>query len=159
MLELFKPVPVVSETYPPDALPARAQAYARDTITLGWEARLKTRARRRSDSGSEFATTLPRGTVLRAGDALVVDAIALVAIVVEREEAVFVVRPKDPAEWGLFGYHIGNSHQPVMITGTAIVCADLPGMAQILELHGIPFTRETQAFTPVSGLADHRHAG
>ncbi|HEX4347344.1 MAG TPA: urease accessory protein UreE [Vicinamibacterales bacterium] len=140
-----------------DALPERARPYAADTITLGWEDRLKARARRRSDGGAEFATTLERGVVLSGGDVFVIDELALSVAVVERPEPVFVVRPKNAAEAALFGYQIGNSHQPLMITGDAIVCADLPGMEQILEQYGIPFERTSRPFTPVSGAADHSH--
>jgi urease accessory protein len=159
MLQRFKPLPLVGETCRDGSLPTRAADYARDTIALGWEERLKTRARRRSDGGVEFATTLERGTVLRSGDAFVVDDLRLVIAVVEREEPVLVVRPAGVALWALYGYQIGNSHQPMMIEADAIVCADVPGMEQILEQHGMPFTRETRPFTPVSGIADHRHGG
>jgi urease accessory protein len=157
MVHIFKSIPSVSETCRGEALPGRARAYARDTITLGWEDRMRGRARRRSDNGSEFATTLVRGTILRAGDGLVVDELELVVLVVERAEPVFVVRPTNPEEWGLFGYQIGNSHQPMMIADGAIVCADLPGMQQILEQHNIPFERAMSAFTPVGGAASHGH--
>lgn len=155
MLQLFNSIPIASELLRDEAIPPRASAYARDTITLGWEERIRARARRRSDGGAEFATTLPRGTVLRAGDALPIDELALVVFVVEREEAVFLVRPRSAAEWGLFGYQIGNSHQPMMISADAIVCADLPGMQQVLEHYNIPFERGTRAFTPAGGMADH----
>ena len=157
MVQLFKPVPSAAEAFRADALPDRARAYTTDTITLGWEDRFRARARRRTDAGAEFATTLPRGTVLRAGDVLVVDDLRLVVGVVEREEPVFVVRPKSAAEWGLYGYQIGNTHQPMMIDGDAIVCADLPGMEQVLAQYGIPFEPENRRFTPVSGSVAHRH--
>jgi urease accessory protein len=157
MLQVFRHTAVAASVHREDSLPAPARSYARDTITLGWEDRLKARARRRSDGGHEFATALPRGTVLRAGDLLVVDDLALVVAVDERSEPVFVVRPRGEAEWGLFGYYIGNSHQPMMVDGTAIVCPDVPGMQQVLEHYRIPFERDERAFTPVSGMADHRH--
>ena len=47
----------------------------------------------------------------------------------------------------------------MMIAADAIVCADLMGMAQVLEQHAIPFTRDTRPFTPMGFVADHRHAG
>src|SRR6185503_16264789 len=113
-----------------DALPEGTGAYRRDTITLGWEERLKTRGRRRSDGGFEFGTTLARGTTLRDGDAFVLPEEMIVVVVVERPEAVFVIEPRMPAEWGLFAYCIGNSHQPLMFTAGAIVCPDVTGMEQ-----------------------------
>jgi urease accessory protein len=157
MLQAFKSLPVARAIHRPDLLPAAARAYASDTVTLGWEERLRARARRRSDGGVEFATALERGTVLRSGDCFVLEQPAIVVAVVERPEPVFVIVPRTPAEWALFAYHIGNCHQPMMVTDEAIVCADLPGMKEALEYHRIPFTERIQPFTPVVDIAAHTH--
>src|SRR5262245_671453 len=157
MLQVFRSLPTASIVYREETLRAAARNYTRDTVTLGWEERLKARSRRQSDNGIEFATVLPRGTVLREGDCLVLDAHALVISVVERAEAVFVIEPATCADWGLYGYLIGNSHQPVMIADGAILCPDVPGMEQVLNHHGIRFSRATRAFTPVTLVSDHRH--
>jgi urease accessory protein len=156
MLQVFKSLPVVREAH--RALPEAAASYARDTMTMGWEERIRGRGRRRSDRGLEFGTALERGTVLRAGDWLVIEAAATAVAVRERPEPVLVVTPRTSFESALFGYHIGNSHQPVMVTDTAIVCPDLPGVAEVLAYHRIPFARAVRPFTPVGldGPA-HRH--
>ena len=158
MLQLFKPLPVARAVCREDAVPTLARLYARDVITLGWEERLKARGRRTSDTGLEFATALPRGAVLRAGDCLILDEARVIVTVAEREEPVFVIRPASPEEWGLFAYHIGNNHQPLMIADEGIVCPDVPGIPQVLEQHGMPFSRATRAFTPLGALPGHRHA-
>jgi urease accessory protein len=158
VIRAFKSVPVAHNVYRLEALPAAASVYRRDAATLGWEDRLKIRARRESDTGFEFATTLPRGTVLRDGDCFVFDDLKIVVCVQELAEPVLVIRPASPREWGLFAYHIGNGHQPVMLTDTEIICADLLGMGQILGFHGIPFVREERPFTPVGQIPDHRHS-
>jgi urease accessory protein UreE len=157
VLQVFKSLPVVHEIVRDGALPAAASGYARDSVTLGWEERLKARGRRRADSGIEFATALPRGTVLAAGDSLICEPLARLFVVIARQEPVLVIEPRTPIEWGLFAYHIGNSHQPVMLTEREIVCADLPGMDQVLEQHAIAFSRASRAFSPVGMLSDHRH--
>jgi urease accessory protein len=157
MLNAFKSLPIARTIYRPESLPDSAREYAADTVTLGWEDRLRTRGRRMSDSGVMFGTTLARGTVLRDGDCFVLDPISTVVTVVEMPEAVFVVVPRTPAEWALFAYHIGNSHQPLMVTDEAIICVELPGMREALEYHGIPFTSRVQAFTPVVDTAAHTH--
>jgi urease accessory protein len=138
-------------------LPAGAREYKRDTITLGWEDRTFVHGRRRTDGGVEFGTSLPRGTVLRAGDCLVLDEPPLIVAIVERPEPVFVIEPRTPLEWALFAYHIGNRHQPVMITEAALVCPDVPGVEQLLQRHRMPYTRATQPFTPVATVAGHAH--
>jgi urease accessory protein UreE len=157
MLEVFRSLPVVRAVCAADLLPAAAQGYARDTLTLGWEDRLKARGRRRTDGGVEFGTTLPRGTVLRDGDCLVLEQDRLVVAVVALEEPVFLIEPTGPAEWGLFAYQIGNSHQPMMLTSREIVCPAVPGIEQVLTYHAIPYVHGVRAFTPVSQASDHQH--
>ena len=157
VIELFKSLPVAREVHRVDALPARAGQYTRDTIALGWEDRLRARGRRTSVGGVEFGTVLARGTVLGGGDCFVLDDRAVVVSIVERDEPVFVITPRSPSEWGLYAYHIGNNHQPLMIAGDDIVCPDVPGLAPLLEQHGIPFSRANRSFTPVGALPDHRH--
>src|SRR5215813_10428934 len=136
-------------------LSAAVAGYARDTITLGWEDRVHGRGRRRSDDGLVFGLALPRGTILRGGDCLVLDEAKTVVVVVERPEPVFLIEPRSPQEWGLYAYHIGNRHQPLMISGTGIVCPDVAGVEQLLEQQRIPFARAMLAFTPATAGASH----
>jgi urease accessory protein len=138
-------------------IPEAARGYASDTVTLGWEDRTHAHGRRRTDGGVEFGTSLPRGTVLRAGDRLVLDEPKLIVAIVERPEPVFVIEPRTPQEWALFAYHIGNRHQPVMITEAALVCPDVPGVEQLLQQHRMPYTRATRPFTPAATVAGHAH--
>jgi urease accessory protein len=161
MLQVFKSIPVVREAHRPGTVPSRAAQYRRDTITLGWEARSRTRARRRSDGGAEFGVALARGTFLREGDCLLVDELATLVVVVEEREPVLVVSPRTSVEWGLCGYFIGNTHQPVMIAEEGIVCLDEPATRLVLEQYALPFRCDRRPFIPVSlaGLdAGHRHA-
>jgi urease accessory protein len=148
---------IVERIYREPELPEGARSYARDTITLGWEDRTHVHRRRRTDRGVEFGTSLPRGTVLRAGDCLVLDGERVVVTVIERGEPVFVIEPRSAPEWALFAYHIGNRHQPLMITGLALVCPDVPGVEQVLQQHRMPYTRSTLPFTPAATAAGHSH--
>ena len=148
---------VVERVYREPAIPEGARGYRRDTVTLGWEDRTHVHGRRRTDGGVEFGTALPRGTVLHAGDLLVLNAESLVVAVVERPEAVFVIEPRSVPEWGLFAYHIGNRHQPVMLTERALVCPDVPGVELLLQQHKMPFTRAILPFTPTATVAGHQH--
>jgi len=148
---------VIDHLHSEATLPERCRMYARDTMTLGWEDRVQAHGRRVSDGGLELALSLPRGTVLRAGDCLVVDTGRVVVCVVEKPEPVFVIEPGAASDWGLYGYHIGNRHQPVMITSQAIVCPDLPGVEQLLVQQHIPFRRALLPFTPATAVAGHHH--
>jgi urease accessory protein len=146
---------VVEQIHREDALPPTARCYIRDTLTLGWDDRLRVRGRRQSDGAVAFGLSLPRGTILHGGDCLVLDEAKTVVVVVERPEPVFLIEPRAPQEWGLFAYHIGNRHLPLMITEMRIVCPDVAGVEQLLEQQHIPFARATLAFTPAASVANH----
>ena len=148
---------VIERVYRERDLPATARGFERDTVTLGWEERTRAHALRRTDNGVEFGTSLPRGTVLRDGDCLVLDDQRLVVAVAERLEPVFLIEPRSASESALFAYHIGNRHQPLMITDEALVCPDVPGVEQMLQQHHMPYTRATRAFTPATVVAGHSH--
>ena len=146
---------IVERTYREPELPHRALDYSRDAVTLGWEDRTHVHGRRRTEGGVEFGTALPRGTVLRAGDCFVLDDERRLVTVVERPEAVFVIEPRSAPEWALFAYHIGNRHQPLMVTDQALVCPDVPGVELLLQQHKMPYTRATMPFTPAATVAAH----
>jgi urease accessory protein len=146
---------VLEQIHRQDALPPKARDYTHDTLTLGWDDRLRARGRRRSDGGVAFDLSLPRGTILRGGDCLVLDEAKMVVVVVERPEPVFLIEPRTHQDWGLFAYHIGNRHLPLMITEAGIVCPDVAGVEQLLEQQCIPFARATLAFTPATSVAHH----
>jgi urease accessory protein UreE len=148
---------VVEQIHREDALPPTARCYARDTLTLGWDDRLRVRGCRQSDGAVAFNLSLPRGTILRGGDCLVLDEAKTVVVVVERPEPVFLIEPHTPQEWGLFAYYIGNRHLPLMITEAGIVCPDVAGTEQLLEQQRIPFARATLAFTSATTVANHHH--
>jgi urease accessory protein len=148
---------IVEQVFKESELPGESRAWRRDTVTLGWQDRTHAHGRRRTDGGVEFGTSLPRGTVLRGGDCLLLDTDRLVVSVVERAEAVFVIEPRTAPEWALFAYHIGNRHQPVMITDRSLVCPDVPGVEALLRQHHMPYVRSTLPFTPAATVAGHQH--
>ena len=148
---------IVHEIHHGEALPESARGYARDTITLGWEDRAQLHGRRISDGGVEFGTSLPRGAALREGDCFILNDARIVVRVVERPDAVFIVEPRTPQEWGLFAYHIGNRHHPLMITAEGIVCPDAPGVELLLQQQRMPYVRALLPFTPATAVVGHQH--
>ena len=146
---------VIEQIHRKNVLSATASGYARDTITLGWNDRLRVHGRRRSDGGIAFGLFLPRGTILRGGDCLVLDELKTVVVVIEPPEPVFLIEPRTPQEWALYAYHIGNRHHPLMVTETGIVCPDVAGVEELLEQRRIPFARTALPFTPATTVANH----
>ncbi len=154
---MFRRLPIADAVFTLDRLPAGLLEYSRDTVTVGWQERTTPRARLRTDGGVEFGTALPPGVVLREGDCLALEQPRLVVMVREREEPVLVARTASASQLARWAYYIGNSHQPLMIADAALICADVPGMEQVLTYHAIPFARERRTFTPESqGPAHHR---
>jgi urease accessory protein len=148
---------IVEQVFKASELPCEARTFARDTVTLGWEDRTHVHGRRCTDGGVEFGTSLPRGSVLRDGDCFMLGEERLVVAIVERAEPVFVIEPRTVAEWALFAYHIGNRHQPVMITDRALVCPDVPGVELLLQQQHMPYVRATLPFTSAATVAGHQH--
>ncbi|MBS1819758.1 MAG: hypothetical protein JSU08_17625 [Acidobacteria bacterium] len=154
---LFRSVPIADAVFRDDRLPAGLAAHPRDEVVIGWEDRRAQRARLKTEAGVEFGTSLPQGTVLREGDCLALDRPALVIIVREKAEPVLVMAPPSAGDAARWAYYIGNTHQPLMVLGDLLLCADVAGMDEVLRYHGIPFTRELRPFTPVSqGPSHHR---
>ena len=154
---LFRRLPIADAVFRLDRLPAGLLDHPRDSVTAGWQDRATPRARLRTNGGVEFGTSLPPGVVLRDGDCLALEQPRLVVVVQELAEPVLVARPGSAAEAARWAYCIGNSHQPLMVSDDALVCADVPGMEQVLAHHAIPFTRERRTFTPESqGPGHHR---
>src|SRR5262249_58326700 len=107
---------IVEHVYRNSDLPDGARAFGRDTVTLGWEDRTHVHGRRHTDGGVEFSTSLPRGTVLRAGDCFVLDAERLIVSIVERGRAGCGGAPRSPRGTGrVRGYHV-RRHARLAVT-------------------------------------------
>ncbi len=93
-----------------------------------------------TDAGTEVAISLPRGTTLRRGDVVYVDADRV--IVVEGiEEDVLVVRPRAPLEWGLVGFHLGNRHCQPFFEGSEVLVRYDHTVEELLREIGVDFER------------------
>src|SRR5205085_1736652 len=107
--------------------------YKRDTITLAWDDRRQGHGRRISDSGIEFAISLPAGTVLKGGDCFVLDSEKALVVVQEAVQPVYIVCPRTPQEWAYYAYHVGNRHQSVMIGESELIFLQNPAVKSLLE--------------------------
>lgn len=136
---------------------ARYRGYKRDSLTLTWEDRRQGHGRRRSDSGLEFAISLPNGTVLKRGDCLVLEAEKTVVVIQEAAEPVYVVRPRTVREWAFYAYHVGNRHQQVMIGETELIFLQNPAVLSLLEQLHVPFETDRRPFTAALANVGHSH--
>jgi urease accessory protein len=138
---------VVEQICPASALPPEFQQFKHDSITLTWEDRRRGHGKRRSDSGLEFAISLPYGTLLKGRDCFVLVPEKTVVEVREASEAVYVVKPKTPQEWAYYAYHVGNRHQSVMIGESELIFLRSPAVRSLLEQLGVAFAEDSRPFT------------
>ena len=148
---------VVEHTLSSAQIDARFEGYRQDTLTLTWEDRRQGHGRRRSDSGVEFAVSLPSGTILKGGDCLILDAERTIVRVCETPEPVYIVRPGTNQEWAYYAYHVGNRHQQVMIGETELIFLANPAVRSLLEQLHVPFETGKRPFTAALASVGHSH--
>lgn len=132
-------------------------SYLKDTLTLTWQDRRQGHGRRKSDSGLEFAISLPNGTVLKGGDCMVLEPERTVVRVNEAIEPVYVMRPKTPQDWAYFAYHVGNRHQEVMIGESELIFLQNPAVRSLLEQLHAHFEMGERPFTAALVNVGHSH--
>jgi urease accessory protein len=146
-----------------------------DTIVLDFDARHRRRIALETTHGIAFLLDLPDATVLRSGDALLLDDGRLVEIIAAAEP-LSEIRCADGQQLARIAWHLGNRHLPVEILAKSLrirrdhvietMVARLGGKLRDIEA---PFTPESGAYagpahageTPHGGQEhdhDHRHA-
>ncbi|MBA4178530.1 MAG: urease accessory protein UreE [Leptothrix sp. (in: Bacteria)] len=140
------------------------------TLALGWDLRQKSRFDALDSAGRQLGVFLPRGTVLRGGDALVVEDGSLV-IVQAAPQPVMVVRAC--AEHGSAldlmraTYHLANRHVALEIQADQLKLEPDHVLAEMLQAMHLTVTEELQGFEPEGGAYaapshghghDHAHA-
>jgi urease accessory protein len=148
---------VIEKTIKAAALGSRYQSYIRDTITLTWEQRRQGHGRRTSDGGLDFAISLPAGTVLKAGDCMILEPERTIVGINEAPEPVYVVRPQTPQEWAYYAYHVGNRHQEVMIGETELIFLQNPAVRSLLEQLHAQFGTDKRPFSAALVNMGHSH--
>jgi len=148
---------VIEQVTPLSSVGAKHASFRRDTITLTWEDRRMGHGKRRSDSGTEFAISLPNGTILKAGDCFVLADTSTIIEVREASEPVYVIRPKTPQEWAYYAYHVGNRHQQVMIGAAELIFPKSPAVRSLLEQLHADFTTDERPFTGALAQVGHSH--
>ena len=90
-----------------------------DTVVLDFDDRHRRRMAMRGTRGLEFLLDLENATVLRGGDALVLDDGRLVEVVAA-PEPLAEIRGTDPQHLVRVAWHLGNRHLPTQITAKAL---------------------------------------
>jgi urease accessory protein len=130
-----------------------------DTVVLDFDDRHRRRVAMTGTRGLEFLLDLENATVLRGGDALVLDDGRLIEVVAA-PEPLAEIRGNDPQHLVRVAWHLGNRHLPAQITAKGlrirrdhVIEAMVKGLgARVIEIEA-PFDPEGGAYA-----GDHVHA-
>src|SRR5712675_927633 len=144
-----------------------------DTVVLDFDGRHRRRMAMTGTRGLEFLLDLENATVLRGGDALVLDDNRLIEVVAA-PEPLAEIRGTDPHHLVRVAWHLGNRHLPTQITAKGlrirrdhVIEAMVKGLgARVIEIEA-PFDPEGGAYAggghghaPEPGHDNHaRHHG
>jgi urease accessory protein len=139
-----------------------------DTVVLDFDDRHRRRMAMTGTRGLEFLLDLENATVLRGGDALVLDDNRLIEVVAA-PEPLAEIRGTDPQHLVRVAWHLGNRHLPTQITARGlrirrdhVIEAMVKGLgARVIEIEA-PFDPEGGAYAggghvhaPESDAHDH----
>ncbi len=133
------------------------------TVELDWDVRQKSRFAATDSQGRSLGVFLPRGTVARGGDVLVVEDGTFVRVLAAPQP---VLRITPCAEHGSpfdlvrAAYHLGNRHVPIELTPTYLQIEPDHVLADMLRAMHLVVREQHAPFEPESGAygGDHGHA-
>jgi urease accessory protein len=132
-------------------------APAAATLTLPFEQRCRSRLRARLDDGREVALFLPRGAVLRGGDALEAEDGSAIRVVAA-PEAVSTARSADPLLLARAAYHLGNRHVSLQVGAGWLRYLHDHVLDEMVRALGLPVRAEQAPFEPEPGAYGGAHA-
>jgi urease accessory protein len=140
-----------------------------DTVVLDFDDRHRRRMAMTGTRGLEFLLDLENATVLRAGDALVLEDNRLIEVIAA-PEPLAEIRGNDPQHLVRVAWHLGNRHLPTQIIGKGlrirrdhVIEAMVMGLGgRVIEIEA-PFDPEGGAYaagghTPAPESERHHHA-
>jgi urease accessory protein len=141
------------------------------TVELDWDVRQKSRFDCTDSQGRHIGVFLPRGTVVRGGDVLVLEDGSLVRVIAASQR-VLVIKPcrehGSPFDLTRAAYHLGNRHVPIELQRDHLQIEPdhvLADMLRAMHLHvderDAPFEPEGGAYGAAEGHGhshgDHHH--
>ncbi|MBK6469327.1 MAG: urease accessory protein UreE [Betaproteobacteria bacterium] len=124
------------------------------SVELGWDTRQKSRFDAVDSAGRQLAVFLPRGTVARGGDVLVVEDGSLV-LVQAAPQPLLVVRAcaehGSPLDLLRATYHLANRHVALEIAADHLKLEPDHVLAEMLRSMHLTVTEERQGFEPEGG--------
>ncbi|WP_409997534.1 urease accessory protein UreE [Curvibacter sp. APW13] len=146
---------------------ARALLQRAPTVELDWDVRQKSRFDATDSTGRCLGVFLPRGTVVRGGDVLVVEDGSLVAVRAAPQAVLRITHCSahgTPFDLIRAAYHLGNRHVPIELQPDHLKIEPDHVLADMLRAMHLIVTAVDEAFEPENGAyatgghhGGHRH--
>jgi urease accessory protein len=134
------------------------------TVELDWDVRQKSRFDATDSAGRALGVFLPRGTLVRGGDVLVVEDGSMVRVLAA-PQPVLVIKPcathGSPFDLVRAAYHLGNRHVQIELQSDHLKIEPDHVLADMLRAMHLTVTDEVLAFEPEGGAyaaGGHAHA-
>ncbi len=128
-----------------------------ERVALGWEDRLRSRQRARSDAGTELGVALPTGRALSEGDVLFEDDERVIAVSAIPED-VLALHADSALELGRLCYQVGNRHAPICVREDRVLTPYDGALEAHFEKLGVRCEKTREPFTHDFGaFHGHRH--
>jgi len=133
------------------------------TVELDWDVRQKSRFEATDSTGRALGVFLPRGTVVRGGDVLVVEDGSLIQVFAAAQP-VLKITPCDehgtPFDLIRAAYHLGNRHVPIELHPDHLKIEPDAVLAEMLRALHLVVVDVIEAFEPEGGAyASGGHGG
>src|SRR5580698_6594596 len=133
------------------------QAAPLDRVTLSYDERHRRRLRFVAEAGTEFLLDLPRTTVLRDGDGLLLEDGRIIGVTAAAEP-LLEIRAGDADQLARLAWHIGNRHLPAQIAPARILIREDSVIEDMLKGLGANVRHVAEPFTPEPGAYDGSHS-
>jgi urease accessory protein len=160
----------VSKLIPQGAGLAQVLLKRASTVELDWDLRQKSRFEATDSSGRQVGVFLPRGTVVRGGDVLVVQDGSMVKVIAA-PQVVLKVTPCSTHGTSIdlirAAYHLGNRHVPIELKPDHLKIEPDHVLADMLRAMHLTVAEVSESFEPESGAyaqgghahGSHSHGG
>ena len=134
------------------------------TVALDWDTRQKSRFALTDSSGRQVGVFLPRGTVVRGGDVLVLQDGTLLRVLAAEQPVLHISHcPEHGTLFDLLraAYHLGNRHVPIELRPDHLKIEPDHVLADMLRAMHLIVREDTLPFEPESGAyaaQGHAHA-
>lgn len=124
------------------------------TVSLDWDVRQKSRFETTDSQGRSLGVFLPRGTVVRGGDVLVVEDGSLVRVQAAPQQVLRITTCPEhgtPFDLTRAAYHLGNRHVPIELQPDHLKIEPDHVLAELLDAMHLIVQEVHEPFEPEGG--------